>query len=474
MAQPNFILILTDQEREPPFYEKNNETFSRFVQTKLKAHTRLRKNGVYYENHYTVSAACSPSRASIFTGLPLKEHGVSQTTGFAKRDDDPEIKWLDPNTKTLGNHMRNAGYDTYYYGKWHLSHETDPDTVEHFGFSGWKGPEPHGPEFSKAGFNMDHRYVDAAIKILSERDSNKPFLLVLSLVNPHDIVLYIKIRSLMPFAFNDNCADFPPAPRAEFELSQVAKQYMRSYREIMMPKMIHNFFYKNKNSLKRLYFNLLFQVDEEINRFLDYYIDSVFYDNTYIFFTSDHGDMLGAKGLQQKWYVPYEEAIHVPFIIHHPKIIERQYDCLTCSLDIIPTILSLANAPVMMSGRDLSDSLHTRHYSSEEISRVIKFETIDDIISGRDNYPLWYTIFPRILPILIRNFGRYNTIKGPTDVTAIIGMVESPSLKLYKLCCCGGEYELFNLSDDPCETINLFQDPFCSPVVKYLLSFMNG
>lgn len=72
---------------------------------------------------------------------------------------------------------------------------------------------------------------------------------------------------------------------------------------------------------------------------------SKFYDNTIIIFTSDHGDLLGAHGgLFQKWYNAYEEATHVPFIIHSPKLFSNRQttDMLTSHVDILPTLLGLA------------------------------------------------------------------------------------------------------------------------------------
>ena len=120
-----------------------------------------------------MSAACVPSRASIFTGQYPSLHGVSQTTGAAKSSFENDMYWLDPNTApTMGDYFRAGGYETYYKGKWHVS-EADlmipgthyfaaelrrrasrirrwrpstwpPTGSSEFGFSGWIGPEPHG------------------------------------------------------------------------------------------------------------------------------------------------------------------------------------------------------------------------------------------------------------------------------------------------------------------------------------------
>ena len=140
----------------------------------LKTQELLRKNGMTFSNHYIGSTACSPSRATLFTGQYPSLHGVTQTTGVAKGAFDPDVFWLDHSTvPTLGEYFRTAGYQTYWKGKWHLSdedilipgtHDALPsyntktgvpnsaqeqlyekaNRLSNYGFDGWIGPEPHG------------------------------------------------------------------------------------------------------------------------------------------------------------------------------------------------------------------------------------------------------------------------------------------------------------------------------------------
>ncbi|WP_332699614.1 sulfatase-like hydrolase/transferase, partial [Halalkalibacter lacteus] len=72
---------------------------------------------------------------------------------------------------------------------------------------------------------------------------------------------------------------------------------------------------------------------------------SIYYENTIVVFTADHGSLVGAHGgLFQKWHNAYEEAIHVPLIIHSPKRFAncQETDMLTSHVDIVPTLLGLA------------------------------------------------------------------------------------------------------------------------------------
>ena len=78
---PNILIIITDQLRHPPAYE--TDELRRFRREALKAETSLRDSGVSLDRHYAMSAACTPSRASIFTGQYPPLHGVTQTDGLA-------------------------------------------------------------------------------------------------------------------------------------------------------------------------------------------------------------------------------------------------------------------------------------------------------------------------------------------------------------------------------------------------------
>src|SRR5690242_4458717 len=111
MAAPNFLLIMTDEERYPPPYE--SDAIARFRRDRLPTRARLRDGGLELHRHYTGSTACAPSRATLFTGQYPSLHGVSQTDGTAKRTTDPAMSWLDPSSvPTLGDWFRAGGYET--------------------------------------------------------------------------------------------------------------------------------------------------------------------------------------------------------------------------------------------------------------------------------------------------------------------------------------------------------------------------
>jgi arylsulfatase A-like enzyme len=224
--RPDIVLLLTDEERAAPPYEAPE--VAEWRHRTLAAERWFAEHAVTFGRHHTGSLACVPSRPTLFTGQYPDLHGVTQTDGLGKAFDDSRMRWLpDDEVPTLGHWFRAGGYDTHYQGKWHISHADliDPVTgtalatntdegevlaqgveayraanpLDRHGFSGWIGPEPHGAAMANAGLRRDPLTADRVVAWLTDRyerraagdpDALRPFLLVASFVNPHDIVLF--------------------------------------------------------------------------------------------------------------------------------------------------------------------------------------------------------------------------------------------------------------------------------------------
>src|SRR5699024_3255754 len=109
------------------------------------------------------------------------------------------------------------------------------------------------------------------------------------------------------------------------------------------PKMIQPL--ADTETYRRFYYSLQLKVDQEIDKVLKVLRNSSFYNDTIVIYTSDNGELLGSNGgLLQKWYQDYEEAIHVPRLIHNPKLVpqNKSIDTLTSHVDILPTLLGLS------------------------------------------------------------------------------------------------------------------------------------
>ncbi|HEY8698431.1 MAG TPA: sulfatase-like hydrolase/transferase [Rhizomicrobium sp.] len=231
--RPNILLITCDQFRFPRFSYgpdggfaeplkqilgfqgevDDSNPYAKFFPGILK----LRKNAVVLRNHTIAASACTPSRAVIYTGQYGTRTGVTQTDGLFKNGDAPNFPWLDADgIPTLGTWMREAGYSTHYFGKWHVSNPPE-HSLKRYGFDDWETsyPEPHGSQANNLGVYRDVGFTDSACAFIRrqgiannynrvyasmlESDPNAsapdasaipPWFAVASFTNPHDIATY--------------------------------------------------------------------------------------------------------------------------------------------------------------------------------------------------------------------------------------------------------------------------------------------
>jgi len=157
-----------------------------------------------------------------------------------------------------------------------------------------------------------------------QQEEEQPWILTVSLVNPHDITLYgevtRRLTSQFNFAIDSSVPRVPPAPTADESLAtkpSCQADYRIKYQQGFQPTL-------DTEEYRRLYYSLQLSVDRDMQRVLDALDSTRFKDNTIIVWTSDHGTYLGAHGgLFQKWYTSYEEAVHVPMIIVVPPALRR-------------------------------------------------------------------------------------------------------------------------------------------------------
>ena len=371
---------MTDEERAIPPYESAEVLAWR--ERVLTGRRWFDEHGVSFTRHYTGSLACVPSRPTIFTGQYPDLHGVTQTDGIGKAYNDSRMRWLRPGeVPTLGNWFRAAGYDTHYDGKWHISHADledpatgkplatndddgtvdpaavqrylDADPLAPYGFSGWVGPEPHGAGLANSGLRRDPLIADRVVAWLEDRyarrragdaDALRPFLLVASFVNPHDIVLFPMwvVRSPVKPSPSDP-PHVPPAPTADEDLrtkpaAQIAfrEAYYSGYGPAAAIQQVYN---RNGQRYRDLYYRLHAEVDSPIDRVRRAVTSGS--DDAVLVRTSDHGDLLGAHGgLHQKWFNLYDEATRVPFAIARvgrQETVARVVDAPTSHVDLLDT-----------------------------------------------------------------------------------------------------------------------------------------
>ncbi|WP_137149660.1 sulfatase-like hydrolase/transferase [Mycolicibacterium sp. CR10] len=429
---PDIVIVMTDEERAAPPYETAQT--SRWRAETLSGRRWFDEHGVSFVRHYTGSLACVPSRPTIFTGQYPDLHGVTQTDGIGKAHDDSRLRWLRRGeVPTLGNWFRAAGYDTHYDGKWHISHADlidpatgesldtndnrgvidagavqrylDADPLAPYGFSGWVGPEPHGAKLSNAGIRRDPLIADRIVAWLKDRYARRragdpaalrPFLLVASFVNPHDIVLFpawARRNPLKPSRLDP--PRIPPAPTADEDLStkpaaQIA--FREAYYSGYGPaQAIERTYRRNAQQYRDLYYRLHAEVDTPIDRVRRAVTEGGSADgpdDTVLVRTSDHGDLLGAHGgLHQKWFNLYDEATHVPFVIARvgrEATPARTVTAPTSHVDLVPTLLSAAGVDIDAVATTLAGSFSEVHpFPGRDLMPVVDGAPADD---GRPVY----------------------------------------------------------------------------------------
>ena len=395
--RPNILLIITDQQRAPQLFDEN------MAKHDLPAYRRLRKNGIEFEHAFCNSCMCSPSRSTLFTSLYPSEHGVTQTLSFGGEFSYGQPT-LDPTLPNMGNLFYDAGYNVQYRGKWHLSKgNTTADTENNqtsseialFGFMGWVPPdsgEDTKPENFGGGYaNHDERYIQEAIQFIENYDDDRPYLLVLSLVNPHDVLAYpsgfnygyhpsilegpLQVPSSMTEPLRTNYK-----PTAQWQLLPVLDATLGTLNPVTdMPTKYVNF-----------YGNLVRKIDHQIDQLLDLFMDkngdpTERFENTVIVRTSDHGEMgLAHGGLRQKAFNVYEETIRVPMIWSSPLLgVQGETSkAMVSLLDILPTLVGFTGIEtprgLSLKGYDFHKVLTGDQKTTQE---QILF-TFDDIRAG--------------------------------------------------------------------------------------------
>ncbi len=258
----------------------------------------------------------------------------------------------------------------------------EADPLAPYGFSGWVGPEPHGAMLSDAGIRRDPLIADRVVAWLEDRyarrragdpDALRPFLLVASFVNPHDIVLFpgwSRRSPLRPSPLDP--PHVPPAPTADEDLStkpaaQIA--FREAYYSGYGPaRMIERTYRRGAQRYRDLYYRLHAEVDAPIDRVRRAVTDGGSADgpdDTVLVRTADHGDLLGAHGgLHQKWFNLYDEATRVPFVIARVgarATTARTVTAPTSHVDLVPTLLSAAGVDVAATARVLAETFSEVH-----------------------------------------------------------------------------------------------------------------
>lgn len=343
-AKPrNVVFILSDDHR----YDAMSFMGHQFAETpRMDA---MAREGVHLKNALVTTSLCSPSRASILTGLYTFRHRVIDNN-----------RLVPSGTQFFPQYLQKAGYATAYIGKWHMGGETDAPRP---GFDHWVSfrgqghyyaPNPdytlnvNGERVKQRGYITDE-LTDYAVDWLETRKSDdQPFFLYLSHKAVH--------ANFTPAERHEGAFDDKPfqKPDTQFLTTEDARTKPRWLRDQRNSWHGVDFPYHSELDVERYYkryCEALSAVDDSIGRVMDKLKEMGIYEDTLVIYTGDNGFMFGEHGLIDK-RVAYETSIRVPMLMQCPNLFEggTVVDEVVANIDIAPTVMEamgLAKPPHM-------------------------------------------------------------------------------------------------------------------------------
>ena len=406
--QPNILLIITDDQRYDALgiVQQMQDSVGRYPWLSTPNLDQLAREGVLFTNAFVTTSLCSPSRAAILTGQYNHLNGIEDNSTN------------DFNQVSFASLLQGKGYETGYFGKWHMGNARGkrPGFDHSYSFIG------QGDYFD-VPFEIDgmpeetQGWVDeVSTNYLLEKIKdyhNHPFCYVIGYKTAHgpwDAVpknveqLYAQDRPNEV----ENIGVRPPYIKARYRNRQTFEKYWNKFQ-----------------SIDRNYFRSITAVDQQIGRILKTLETAQLTENTVVIFMSDNGFFHGEHLLIDK-RAAYEESIRIPLIIRvgKGKKINTQIDQLALNIDIAPTILELAGLT---------------------IPNTIQGASLLPLMNGQAND--WRDAF-------IYRFKHEPNFALQTSMTAL--RTESHKLIIYD----GQEEwtELFDLTIDPYEVDNLKED----------------
>ncbi|WP_069145840.1 sulfatase-like hydrolase/transferase [Rhodococcus erythropolis] len=457
--KPNIVVIITDQERRPMYWPQG------WADQNLPNRKRIADHGLTFDQAVCNTAMCSPSRSTFFTGLFPAQHGVTRTLteGGTVSPTEPQLQVSEQNTAKL---LASAGYNVQYRGKWHLSKGVeggDPtsDDVAGFGFEGWippdAGQDTNPDHFGGGCADHDRRVAEEAVDFLSGSavTSGQPWALIVSFVNPHDVLAYPQTWNAMngtcdnygsdaPGAFEQGI-DLPPTFDEILALNHKPTAQVQS--ELLLAAGLGPLLGPDQ---ARNYINFYAYMHKVVDEHIGSVLDAIeatpqMLDDTVIVRMSDHGEMgMCHGGLRQKVFNAYEETLRVPLVISNPLLFPEpvRTDALASLIDVMPTLATLAQAPAReswnFSGTDLTpviiDAAAYPHGPSAQVQDTILFTYDDQNCATPDGQNI--VTQPNHIRCIRESRWKYTMYFDPAGVAA-------------------PQYELYDLQADPLELNNL-------------------
>jgi N-acetylglucosamine-6-sulfatase len=364
-AKPrNIVLILTDDHR----FDAMGFAGHPFLKTPHM--DALARGGAHLRNAFVTTSLCSPSRASILTGLYMHRHGVV--------DNNHPVR---AGLVFFPQHLQAAGYDTAFVGKWHMGSESDAPQPGFHHWVSFKGQGTYWP--NPNGLNVNGRRVpqkgyltdeltEYALQWLEGRSAEKPFLLYLSHKAVHtDFLPTGKPEGRLLVPGIEGQIGFVPAPRHQGRYA--SEPFVEPESLAFTPRNFAGqpmWVQNRRNSrhgvdvpfgnptplvtLYRQYMETLLAVDESIGRVLEVLRRKSVLESTLVIYMGDNGYAWGEHGMTDK-RTAYEESIRIPLVMQCPELIRpgTRISEMVANIDLAPTILEAAGleGPRSVDGR---------------------------------------------------------------------------------------------------------------------------
>jgi len=331
--RPNIILILTD--------DQDVELGSLKFMPKLNKH--LKEEGLQYENGFVSTPMCCPSRSSLLTGLYVHNHKV-----FTNNDNCSSTHWVNEHEgKTFAAYLQDSGYSTGYFGKYLNKYMGQHVPT---GWGEWHGLLRNSRFYNYSlnvngqihhhGFDYQRDYLPDIITNRSlnflrwskKTEPDTPVMAVLAYPGPHgpeDAAPQYQHLFFNVTTHHTPAYDFAPNPDKQWILRQTDKMQdvHKHFTDLLMTKRLQT----------------LQSVDDGIEKLVATLEELGELDNTYIFYTSDHGYHLGQYGLVKGKAFPFDVDTKVPFLVRGPGIAKNQVrKNPVVNIDLAPTFLDIA------------------------------------------------------------------------------------------------------------------------------------
>ena len=422
----NVVFILSDDHR----YDAMSFLGHQFAKTPVM--DSLAANGAYIKNALVTTALCSPSRASILTGLYTFRHRVIDNN-----------RPIPPGTVYFPQYLHKAGFATCFIGKWHMGGESDAPQPGWDHWVSFRGQGEYLPPTPDYTLNVDGKRVkqkgyitaeltDYAIDWLKQqKPAKKPFFLYLSHKAVH---ANFTPEPKYDGKFKDLKFD-RPATEASTPTNRLQPRWLRDQRNSWHGA---DFPYHSELDIERYYkryCETLCSVDDSIGRVLQQLKDMGVYDDTLVIYMGDNGFMFGEHGLIDK-RVAYEPSMRVPMLVQCPALIKggTVITQMVGNIDVAPTVMEAMGLkkPAHMDG-----------------------DSFLPLVAGRKI--LWRGDF------LYVYYWEKNFAQTPTTFA-----LRTDRYKYITYYGLWDADELYDLQSDPDETRNLLYDPAFQKVAKQL------